>query len=71
MWRIAQKGIKTRRCFNEKLNQIARKLNLRENQEEWRQTRTVASKLRRANKVTRQLKKEAYTLRASEREKPT
>lgn len=27
MWRIANRGVKTKRCFRDRLNQIAKKLN--------------------------------------------
>lgn len=59
MWRIAHKGIKTRRCFRDRLNKITWKLHLQEDQIEWKQSRQVASNLRRANKVRRKLGKEA------------
>lgn len=39
MWRIAHKVINTRRCFRERLNEIAKNLNLKEDQAEWRQSR--------------------------------
>lgn len=39
-----------------------------ENQDEWRQPRTVATRLRRANKVRRQREHEPYALRVKERE---
>lgn len=42
---------------------------MRENQEEWSQRKTVTFNLRKANKVRKQLEKEAFTLRSREREK--
>jgi hypothetical protein len=58
MWRIALSGIRTKRCFNSRLNILAKKLNIPENQEEWKQPKTVASRCREANKVRRQKEKE-------------
>jgi ribonuclease HI len=68
MWRIALRGIKTKRCFRDRLNQIATKLKMRNDQEEWSQPRTVATNLRKTNKIRRKLEKEAYLLQTQERE---
>jgi hypothetical protein len=57
LWRLAMKSIRTRRCFRTRINQIAKKLNLQEDQEEWKQPRVVASRLREANKVRKKEKK--------------
>ena len=61
--------MKNRRNFTQRLNQIARKLGISENQEEWSQPRTVASNLRKSNKVRRQLEKEAFSLRPKKKKK--
>ena len=71
LWRIASKGVKNRRNFTHRLNQIARKLGISENQDEWRQPRTVASNLRKSNKLRRQYEKEAFSLKAKEKEENT
>lgn len=55
-------------CFIDILNQIGMKLNLRQDQEEWVQPRKRATNLRKANKVRRQLWREAFILRAREKE---
>jgi hypothetical protein len=55
LWRTAHKGLKNRRSFNGRLNQIARKLGIPENQPEWNQPTTVATNLRKANKTRRTL----------------
>ena len=68
MWRIAHKGIKNRRCFKKSLNEIASKLRLPVNQEEWNDPRKVASNLRRANKVRKKLERDAIAVRDKERE---
>jgi hypothetical protein len=68
MWKIALKGIKTKRCFRERMNQIATKLKIRTDQEEWWQPRKVATNLRKASKVRKALEREAQTLRKQERE---
>ena len=66
LWRIAHKGIKNRRCFNERLNQIAEKLKIPTNQEEWKKPRVVAKKLRQAIKTRRKIEKEATSLKEKE-----
>lgn len=68
MWKIALKGAKTKRCFRDRLNQVAIKLKIGSDQEEWLQPRAVARNLRKARKVRRAIEKEAQTLRNQERE---
>ena len=68
MWKIALKGVKTRRCFKDRLNQLAIKLKMKTDQEEWLQPREVAKRLRKASKVRRTMEKEAQELRNQERE---
>lgn len=71
LWRIVCKGLKNRRRFTERLNQIARKLKISEKQEEWNQLKEVATNLRQANELRKKLDKEAFTLKAMEREENT
>ena len=71
LWRTAHKGLKNRRSFNGRLNQIARKLGIPENQPEWNQPTTVATNLRKANKTRRTLERVAFTLKVKEREENT
>ena len=59
MWKIALHGIKTKRCFRDRLNQLATKLKTSLNQEEWWQPREVAKRLRKASKVRKQAEREA------------
>ena len=68
MWKIALHGIKTKRCFRERLNQLATKLKTSLSQEEWWQPREVAKRLRKASKVRKQAEREAQDLRKQERE---
>ena len=68
MWTIALKGVRTRRCFKDRLNQLPIKLKMRTEQEEWKQPREVAKRLRKASKVGRTMEKEAQELRNQERE---
>lgn len=66
-WIIASKGIKNRRKFTDRLNQEARKLN----QEESTQPKTVATNLRKSNKLRGQVDKEAFTLKAKQNKENT
>ena len=67
LWRIASKGIKNKRRFTDRLNQIARKLKVMENHEGWTQPNTVATNLRKSNKLRKKLEKEAFTLKGKRR----
>lgn len=53
-------GSEDQKKLVEMLNQIARKQKLRGSQKDWNQPKPVASNLRKANKVRKQLEKEAF-----------
>lgn len=68
VWKIASKVLQTRSGFVDRVNHLAVKLKIKENQQKWTHPRMVPSKLRKKEQGQKRLEKEAINPKARERE---
>ena len=68
LWKIAMSAIRNKRDFSERLNEIARKIKRKEDDEQWNDVKTVTIELRKARKERRNLERQVKEELKEERE---